>query len=458
MTRGRRALVVLVATASSAVAQAAMASGVGGATAAGEELVSPAAADPPTSPLTLDFGGQLRFRFERDDGLTVKGYDPGRDDQLLLERLRLEVRVRAGTQAQLFLQLQDAHAFLTRLGSGDFRTSNPLEDTLDVRQLYVDWSHIGGTALGVRLGRQQISYGDQRVFGPGNWGNTGRFAWDAAMIKVDSSVVASDLWVGKYLVYQSRLWPDRPVDDFVTVVNYTQIKALPLRLDVFYVLKYDGTGATKGESGSGDLITHSLGAQAEGRWLADVLDAGATFVIQRGTYGRDRVSAAGANAKVGLTAPVAGRPRVGAQVTWGSGDANPTDGVHGTFDGVYGGRDIYFYGYLNLFFWANLRDYQAEVSIHPHPALTAFVDYHVFTLDERRDAWYTTGLVAYRRDPSGGSGQALADELDLRVVWVPLEHFEVMGGLGRAWPRGFAERTGAATAATWSFVQMAYSL
>ena len=45
----------------------------------------------------------------------------------------------------------------------------------------------------------RISYGDQRVFGPGNWGNTGRFAWDAATLKVDTRWFWSDVWVGKYL-------------------------------------------------------------------------------------------------------------------------------------------------------------------------------------------------------------------------------------------------------------------
>ena len=311
--------------------------------------------------------------------------------------------------------------------------------------------------MGFRIGRQQIAYGDQRVFGPGSWGNTGRYAWDAAMLKVDTPRVAADMWVGNYLQYKSGKWPDRSVPHFLTFVTYAQIKKLPLRLDFFYVLKNDSSGTANGESGRGDVLTHAVGTQAEGQWRRGLLDGGTTFVVQRGRYGGDAVRAFGANLKLGTTLPVAWSPRLGSQFTWGSGDADPRDGVHGTFDGVFGGRDIYFYGYLNLFFWANLRDYQGEFSVRPHRTVTGYVEYHHFALDEPRDAWYTTGLQAYRRDLSGQSGRSLGEEIDLRAVWTLRNHLELMGGYGRFFPGTFVTKTGPSRAANWLFVQAAYS-
>ena len=407
-------------------------------------------------PMTFDFGGQVRLRYESDHGFTIKGYEPGVHDELLLERVRLDLSARFAYGLRLFLQLQDAHAFLTTLEDDDFPTSNPIEDTLDIRQLHAEWLRIGKSPFGFRIGRQQISYGDQRVFGPGNWGNTGRFAWDAAMLKIDTERFWSDLWVGRYLLYKSDVWPDRSMDDFLTLVSYTQIKKLPLRLDLFYVLKHDSSGEVTGESGAGNLHSHTIGFQAEGHAF-DVMDAGATFARQLGKYGRDTVRASGANLKVGVTAPIAWNPRLGAQYTWGSGDSNPTDGVHGTFDGVYGGRDIYFYGCLNLFFWANLRDAELDFSIQPRRVLAFNVEYHHFALDQATDAWYTTGLKPYRRDPTGRSGTTLGDELDLRVTWTLWNHLELMGGYGRFFPGGFVKNTGPASAANWYFLQAAYS-
>ena len=407
-------------------------------------------------PLTIDFGGQARMRYEYDDEFTLKGYEPGGHDRLLLERIRLDLSAHFEEGPRFFLQLQDAHAFLTRFKDTDFPVSSPIQDTLDIRQLYAEWQHIGGTAIGFRLGRQQISYGDQRVFGPGNWGNTGRFAWDAAMLKVDTRWFWTDAWVGKYLLYKTDVWPDRHIDHFQTFVAYTHLKELPFRLDLFYVLKHDTSGTAAGESGTGNLLSHTVGLQAEGRAF-DLLDASATFAAQYGRYGGDLLRAYGASGKLGLTLPVAGKPRIGGQYTWGSGDSNPADGVHGTFDGVYGGRDIYFYGCLNLFFWANIRDAEVDFSVKPHPGIELFVEYHHFRLDQATDAWYTTGLNAYRRDPAGQSGTALGDELDFRATWTLWNHLELMGGYGRFFPGGFVEITGPASPANWFFVQATYS-
>jgi hypothetical protein len=97
-------------------------------------------------PLTFDFSGQARLRYEYDDGFSVKGYAPGTHDQLLLTRLRPELAITFCDQPKLFLQLQDAHVLLTRLGEADFPQSNPLQGSpLDIRQLYLEWLNIGGS-------------------------------------------------------------------------------------------------------------------------------------------------------------------------------------------------------------------------------------------------------------------------------------------------------------------------
>jgi hypothetical protein len=407
-------------------------------------------------PVTLDLGGQVRLRYEHDDGFSIKGYEPGSHDQLLLERVRLELTARFSERSRFFVQLQDAHAFLTRLGASDFPKSSPIEDTLDLRQLYLEWLHLGGSPVGLRLGRQQIAYGDQRVFGPGNWGNTGRFAWDAAMLKIETAPLWADLWVGQPLQYRSDRWPNGQIVDFLTFVTYVHLNRLPFRLDLFYALKFDGSGSVAGEAGKGDLLSHTLGLQLEGTALG-WLDYSGTFIGQLGTQAGDTIRAFGANAKLGVTIPLPLRPRLAAQLTWGSGDEDPKDGVHGTFDGVFGGRDIFFYGCLNLFFWANLRDYEADLHLEPVRGLRVFVEYHYFTLDRPRDAWYSTGLKAQRQDPAGLSGLELGHELDLRAVYTLLGHLELMAGYGRFFPGAFVRATGTAAAASWVFGQAAYS-
>jgi hypothetical protein len=407
-------------------------------------------------PLALSFGGQLRVRYENYDGLTLKGYEPVDHDQVLLERIRLDLSTSFWDKPSLFLQLQDAHPFFTKFTDRDFPKSNPIENTFDIRQLYLEWLRVGESPFGFRVGRQQISYGDQRVFGPGNWGNTGRFAWDAAMLKIETDWFWMDLWIGMLLQYKTSVWPDRSADNFSTFVTYAGMKNLPFRLDLFYVNKVDSREHIVGESGTGNLSSSSVGIQAEGQ-VCGIVSGGATFVGQFGRYGRDEIHAFGANVKLGCTIPVSWKPQIVGQITYGSGDRDPSDGIHGTFDGVYGGRDIYFYGYLNLFFWANLWDNEFDLSVRPHRNLAIFLEYHHFALAEERDAWYTTGLTAYRRDPTGRSGMSLGDELDFRVGWSVWNHLEIMTGLGGFFPGSFVANTGPDQNATWSFCQMAYS-
>ena len=242
----------------------------------------------------------------------------------------------------------------------------------------------------------------------------------------------------------------------MNVVSYTHVKRLPFRLDLFYVLKDDASGKTAGESGTGNLRSNTIGFQAE-RTGSDVVDAGATVIGQFGRYGSDRLRAFGMNVKAGATVPVEWKPRLGGQYTLGSGDGNPNDGTHGTFDGVYGGRDIFFYGYLNLFFWANLRDAEIDLSAKPRPWSSLFLEYHHFNLDEATDAWYTTGLKPFRRDPTGSSGTTLGSELDFRLTVTPWRHVELMAGFGRFFPGGFVEKTGPAAPANWYFAQASYA-
>jgi hypothetical protein len=151
------------------------------------------------------------------------------------------------------------------------------------------------------------------------------------------------------------------------------------------------------------------------------------------------------------------QPRLRAVWTWGSGDSDPSDGVHGTFDGVVGGADIAFYGYLNLFFWGNLHDRELQLLLRPTPRLDLHLSAHSFALAEPRDAWYSTSLGVQRHDPTGASGTALGTELDLRAVYRIRPDLELMAGGGYLWPDSFVERTGPADAAWWQMLQLTWS-
>jgi hypothetical protein len=411
--------------------------------------------DIPIGPFHLDLGANIRLRAEYQSGFDVRGYEPDTRDSFLLTRVMLDLNLRFHPDRRLFVQFRDAHAPGTRLERKDFSRSNPFEDLWDIRQLYFEWNKIGGSPLGVRLGRQQISYGDQRIFGPGLWGNTGRYAWDAAMLRIDTPRVGMDAWIGRPIKNRPEVWPNRPFDAPTAAVVYGSVKRLPFRLDIFYAGKFDGKSRIEGESGKGNLRSHSLGFQLQ-KPAGEGLDFTAAFIGQTGRYGSDGLRAYGSNAAVGWTFPLKWRPRFAGQFTWGSGDRDPSDGTHGTFDGVFGGADINFYGDLNLFFWANIRDYEWDLHLQPSRTTKLMLEHHYFTLDQARDAWYTTGLAALRRDVSGNSGTALGHEINVRFSWQLAKGLEIFSGWGRFIPGDFVKATGAANAASGYFLQTTY--
>ena len=411
--------------------------------------------DIPLGPFRLDLGANLRLRHEYQAGFDVRRYEPGTTDQFLLTRIMLDINLRFDSNRRLSVQFRDAHALGTRLERKDFSKSNPMEDLLDIRQAYFEWKKIGGNHLDLKVGRQQISYGDQRIFGPGLWGNTGRYAWDAAMLRIDTSRAWADAWIGRPIENRPEIWPNREFKAPTAFVVYGGIKKLPLRLDIFYAGKYDFNTRTTGEIGKGDLRSHSIGFQMQ-KQARGWVDFTAALVGQTGCYGKDTIRAFGANSAVGLTLPLKWRPRLAGQFTWGSGDRNPADGIHGTFDGVFGGADINFYGDLNLFFWSNLRDYEWDFHLNPGRTTKLALEHHYFTLDQARDAWYTTGLAALRRDVTGLSGKALGHEVNVRFTWQPAKGPEIMIGVGHFFPGDFVRATGVAKSATGYFLQAAY--
>ena len=55
---------------------------------------------------------------------------------------------------------------------------NPQEEFFEIYDLYFEYRNLFKNVT-VKTGRQKIFYGDSRIFGPGDWGNTGRWTWDA---------------------------------------------------------------------------------------------------------------------------------------------------------------------------------------------------------------------------------------------------------------------------------------
>jgi hypothetical protein len=415
---------------------------------------NPETDEPPAKFMKLSFGGSLRFRFETCHNFNIKGYGKG-GDEFLLERLRWHADLRFRNGLRVYAELQDAHQWGSEFGVGDFNGNSPYENPLDIRQMFIQWDHIAGKPWGVKVGRQEIFFGDNRIFGPGDWGNVGSHLWDAAMVRYDINQFAADVFLGKLIKYESASWDiDDQHYDYDVVGMYATLKQLPVNAEAFIVAKL-GQSPRIGDASRTEKEHRFTGGFRLNDHIGTCLNYGGLFAYQGGTWGEDRIRAFGANVQVGYTFKNPWQPHLGAEFTYGSGDRDPNDKTMETFDGVFGSRDK-LYGRMNLMAWSNLRDYQLSASAKPTARLTTQVDYHFFRLAECYDYWYYSRSKGLRLDPTGAAGSSLGREIDLIVGYRLNKKWSgtLIGGYFE--PASFINDTGSSGDAHWACLQILY--
>ncbi|KPJ72301.1 MAG: hypothetical protein AMK72_05480 [Planctomycetes bacterium SM23_25] len=411
--------------------------------------------DMKVGPGTLSIDGSFRARWEYTDNFHVRQFNTGLDDDVWLLRTRVGFDYRFTEDTHAYLQFQDAHHYRYTLQREQFPVTCPFFDQVDVKQAFVEAKHIGGSPFGFKIGRQAITYADRRIFGPGDWGNVGRYWWDAAKLYIDTKPVQVDLLFGQRVVSEQIHWNEQHFD-FDMFGAYARFRQLPCQLDAFYLVRYDDHDTARRNAGRGHERRHTIGAYASGTFGKN-WDAGGTLAAQFGQWGRNEIEAYGANAWLGYTFDHPWTPRVAAEFSYASGDRDPADNKHQTFDGVFGAVDC-FYGRMNLVAWMNLMDYQATFSVKPLKNVTLSCDYHYFALASDADAWYYCNGQPERTGRVAGSGTFLGQEIDLLAKWQVTRNVELFAGYARFFGGSVVADTPAGrNDADWAFVQFTYS-
>jgi hypothetical protein len=117
-------------------------------------------------PRWLRVRGEFRERMEGFDGL---GFNSTREDLYWLSRFRFNATATASKQVSFQVQVQDARVAKKTVGP----TGTPFRAPFDLRMAFTD---VGSTAgpFTVRVGRQELVYGEQRLVGHVSWLNAAR--------------------------------------------------------------------------------------------------------------------------------------------------------------------------------------------------------------------------------------------------------------------------------------------
>ncbi len=409
----------------------------------------------PIGPYKLDIGGSVRLRFERSDDFNIQRYAESRDG-FLLQRLRLDAKLHLNEQSHLYAQFQDAHVHDSDFSRNDFALGCPYWNSFGLRQAYLEQRRIGATPFGVKVGRQSIFYGDNHIWGPGEWGNVGRYTWDAVKLIAEVKLAEVHFLFARRVTYDDHNFVDNHDANLDVFGAYAMLKNLPCKLDLFWLTKYTDPYIVISKQGAtADLNTHTVGFYIDGKFSGD-WDYGGTFAHTFGDRNDARVEAYGANTRLGYTFKAPWQPRLGAEYTFASGDSDSDDGVYRTFDGAFGAIDK-MYGRMNLFSWMNIHDFQLSYSLKPTKKTRTSLDWHWFYLDEAKDAWYYCNGRGQRQDSTGQAGSTVGQEIDLIVSHSYSDHLKFQTGYAHFFPGGFLKDTGSSPDADWVFLQMLYS-
>jgi hypothetical protein len=383
-------------------------------------------------PSWVRFGGELRTRIEDSSGIN---FEPDHDDTVVLTRIRLDLRLQPVNWLRVYVQGQDARAFLTN----KCPIPTTYQDTADLRLLYIDLGDPETSRLSVRAGRQEIVYGDQRLVGYNGWRNTGQ-AFDAVRLRLRSG----RNWVDVFSAGAVEItpgWINHRVPGQNLHGIYGSVDAVKHRATIEPYLFWRLTPRMKTELGAaGNLDQKTTGARVTGT-VAGGIEYNTEAAFQFGHLGTDEVRAWGGHWQIGYRASARPfKPLAIMEYNYASGDQNPHDGRRGTFDPPYPSvHDRY--GLGDQVGWRNIHHVRGGVEWTLSRQWKMITNLHSYWLASRTDGLYTPSGSLVVRSVSGTAGTDVGREVDISGLWKAKRGLESGAGFARLFPGEFLQRT-----------------
>jgi hypothetical protein len=264
-----------------------------------------------------------------------------------------------------------------------------------------------GKGIKLKLGRQEFKYGDGYLISPSAWSNIGR-SFDAAVVKFKKGKIKADVFASKLVKYHGSPAGD---DQFFNGIYTTSTFSKSSSLDLYFLNKTLAGGGV----GKNNLNFYTMGIRAFGN--KGNFDYNADFISQFGNNGVKKQKAGGAYINCGYTWQTRWKPRLGLEYLYASGNKDPNGNTTGTFDSLYGTTHN-FCGFMDLVALKNIKDTQAGLDVTPLKNITLSLDYHIFKLDQARDAFYRLSPTQpVLQDKTGRCGTDAGKELDLTCYY-----------------------------------------
>ncbi len=390
-------------------------------------------AEPKLWPDQLKIGGEFRTRLEHrvNDDLNSSTSD---NDLFVLLRTRVYLDLNPLSNLRLFAMFQDSET----LGQ-----DSALIKTPDDRKLYQAFLYLKNSApltTSIKIGRQEMVYGDARLIGNNNWNNLGR-SFDGGIVRLENHAFWLDM-------FGTRIHPKGKENQFAGA--YGHWKGFPQGELEAYALYLHGS--TSGLNG-GSLSIVTLGSRISGKFKKS-FDYGFEGAYQTGTSGGSKVSAFATHLHLGYTFAPAFKPRLGIEYDFASGDNDPKNGTVTTFNNLFPTNHDK-YGYMDLFSWKNLHDLRFSFDTSPLKWLKTKLDYHAFFLPAPADGAFLASQAQWRPG-APGAGHFAGQEIDLLLTFKPWEYVDALVGYSVFFPGTFFKDTGSSDTSQFLYTQVSW--
>ncbi len=366
----------------------------------------------------LDLGLEHRTRFETYDHPWRRSQPAGQTDSQIQQRSRIRLGLN-GEYVKFLFEGQDARVHLDGVES---YVTTAIRNEMDVLQLMasITLNNVLGTGLrtDLHVGRLTMDFGRGRLIIRNDYRNTSN-AFDGAHWQL-----------GREKSWRIRLFLVEPVlRDVVQPDEQSQRSVFwgtsletndtsPMRLNVYYF----GLNDQRSVNVDRHRTFSTFGTRLYDEPETGRIDYEIESVWQTGKRGTINHVAHFQHLDIGYTLDLPWSPRFLVHYDYASGDRNARDSQDSAFDTLFGARrfDYMPTGNFGPFFRSNFSSPGWRVIAVPCRGCEVQLKHRVWYLATARGAFGRNGL----RDLTGGSGNFLGHDLELRAQWRTNDNLE----------------------------------
>lgn len=384
-------------------------------------------------PSWLQFGGQFRDRVEGQIGFHYAPTNDGYD----LTQLRVGVYIKPINWFKIVAVTQDSRVFFNH----HVGNVPPYQNIWDLREAYATIGDGDSSWITATVGREILSFGDERVIGPSDWLNMGR-TFDTARVDLHANGLKLAVFASSVIIARDGVIDHHMEGNNLYGLYASLGKLIPhATVEPYLLWRVAPAGVALPENGNGLGALSEVTGGARLAGTAGSVDFDLEMNKQTGSLGPKTIDAWAGHWNAGYViqkTPV--KPRLFVEYNYASGNKNPNGSTWSTHDEIYPSAHDKM-DFADQFGWRNIQDLRAGVQENLGRMWTLNEVVDNVWLASKYDAMYSSsGAISVPAHPNVTSTHA-GTELELIAECKQNKHITYGFGWAHLFPGAFLNQT-----------------